>query len=188
MESDDELMALVGKRDRAAYGRLLSSHLASVHRYLMRLTGSAADADELSQETFLRLWQYADRYHPGKVRFSTWLHRIAHNLAIDELRRRRTDSLDDPDALVDPGADPEDQYRQRQLGAALDRAIGTLPANQRAALLLCHVQGFSNHDAAGIMGIGLRALESLIARARRTLRERLAGSAPLAESDEISTQ
>jgi RNA polymerase sigma-70 factor (ECF subfamily) len=167
---DDELMALVQRRDQAAFGRLISRHLTSVHRYLRRLTGSASDADELSQETFLRLWQRAGSYRPGTVKLTTWLHRIAHNLAIDELRRRRPETREVDEPVADESAGPEDLAASSETGRHLHAAISALPANQRSALLLCQVQGFSNRDAAAILGITVRGLESLVARARRTLR------------------
>lgn len=163
-------MAGVQRRDQAAFGRLLSRHLTSVHRYLVRLTGSGADADELSQETFLRLWQRAGSYRPGTVKLTTWLHRVAHNLAVDELRRRRPEPLDTDGPAMDHHSDPELLAVSHETGRRLHAAIGALPANQRAALLLCQVQGFSNRDAADILGVSVRSLESLVARARRTLR------------------
>ncbi len=182
-EPDDELMHRVQGRDQAAFGRLLARHLSSIHRYLMRLTDSRADADELSQETFLRLWQRAGRYRPGTVKLTTWLHRIAHNLAVDELRRRHTrpgaspgpsGESDDGSTVADTAADrvtdPEALALSREAGQRLHAAIGALPANQRAALLLCQVQGFSNREAAAILGVSVRSLESLVARARRSLR------------------
>lgn len=168
---DDELVALVQQHDQAAFEHLVNRHLASVHRYLVRLTGSGADADELSQETFLRLWERAGSYRPGTVKLGTWLHRIAHNLAVDELRRRRpAGGEDEAETAADGAAGPESLATSRETGERLQAAIGTLPASQRAALLLCQVQGFSNRDAAAILGVTVRSLESLVARARRTLR------------------
>jgi RNA polymerase sigma-70 factor, ECF subfamily len=170
---DDELMARVQRRDQAAFDRLVHRHLTSVHRYLGRMTGSPADADELSQETFLRVWQRAGSYTPGKVRLTTWMHRIAHNLAVDRLRRRPGD-LYDPDVEPDdPGSDPQTLAENAETRRLLHAAMARLPANQRAALLLCQVQGFSNRDAASILAVTVRGLESLIARARRTLRQTL---------------
>jgi RNA polymerase sigma-70 factor (ECF subfamily) len=167
---DDELMALVQRRDQAAFGRLVSRHLGSLHRYLVRLTGSAADADELAQETFLRLWQRAGSYRPGTVKPTTWLHRIAHNLAVDELRRRRPSGPELLEPEADETADPEALAASRETAQRLAAALDALPAGQRSALLLCQVQGFSNRDAAAILGVTVRSVESLVARARRTLR------------------
>lgn len=170
---DDELMARVQRQDQAAFGRLVGRHLDSVHRYLVRLTASLADADELAQETFLRLWQRADSYLPGRVQLSTWLHRIAHNLAVDELRRRRPQTDEAAVQAAVEETDPEHQAAAEETGRRLDAALAGLPENQRAALLLCQVQGFSNREAAEILGVTVRGLESLIARGRRSLREAL---------------
>lgn len=168
-------MALVRRRDPAAFGHLVRRHLASLHRYLTRLTGSTADADELCQETFLRVWQRAASYRPGKVRLTTWLHRVAHNLAVDELRRRR-----DPPGAHEEAVDPVGPERLAEAAEAdqrLRRALDRLPATQRSALLLCQVQGLSNREAASVMGVSVRGLESLLARGRRTLREALLDTA-----------
>lgn len=170
-------MAQVQQRDQAAFDRLVGRHLPSVHRYLTRMTGSPADADELAQETFLRVWQRAGSYRPGKVRLTTWLHRVAHNLAVDRLRRRRHDvdgpdhdSHEEPD---DPGSDPQALAERADTRRLLHTAMSRLPATQRAALLLCQVQGFSNREAASILAVTVRGLESLIARGRRSLRQAL---------------
>jgi RNA polymerase sigma-70 factor, ECF subfamily len=173
---DDALMALVRARHEDAFATLVDRHLDAVHRYLIRLTGSPDDADELAQETFLRLWQKADAYRPGTVRLTTWLHRIAHNIAVDSLRRARPEPLEDSSRIVDDCADPARAAASTELQQLLDRAIAALPPAQRAALLLCQVQGFANRDAAAIMGVSVRSLESLLARARRTLRQRIEAS------------
>ena len=188
---DDMLMARVQARDEAAFGCLVDRHLDSLHRYLARLTQSAADADELAQEAFLRLWQQAGSYRPGTVRLTTWLHRIAHNAAVDRLRRRRgetragawegpaTTAASPPPGsgiAAEPaldGPDPEALAVAAETGRLLERAITALPATQRAALLLCQVQGFSTRETAEILGQSARAVESLIARARRSLRAAL---------------
>jgi len=170
---DDDLMAQVGRRDQAAYGSLVARHLSSVHRYLTRLTASPADADELAQETLLRMWLHAESYRPGTVRLTTWLHRIAHNLAVDELRKRRTEPLQESHIPADAGADPQAALAASQAQSQLNQALDSLPANQRAALLLTRVQEFSSHDAATILGVSVHSVESLVARGRRTLRARL---------------
>lgn len=172
-DDDDALMERVKARDQAAFASLVARHLAAIHGYVMRLTHSHADAEELAQETFLRVWSRAATYRPGTVRFTTWLHRIAHNLSMDELRRQRPEPLDEPDTFEGGAPDPERTIAAREANARLDCALGELPANQRAALLLTEVQGLSNQQVADVMNLGVRAVESLLARARRTLRERL---------------
>lgn len=172
-DSDDALMARVRAREQVAFNRLLARHLSAVHGYVLRLTGSPADADELAQETFLRVWSKADTYRPGTVQFTTWLHRIAHNLCMDQLRRDRTEPLDDPDTALSDAPGPEQETASRERGARLQAALARLPAQQRAALLLTELQGLSNQQVADIMNLGVRAVESLLARARRTLREQV---------------
>lgn len=170
-------MVLISNGDRDAFGRLLERHLNSVNGFILRIAGgNRSMADDLSQETFLRVWQKASLYKPGKVKVSTWIHTIAHNLSVDQFRKK-TELLGDlqynADAVVDESRDPSDELSRRQDSTRLDRLIRQLPLNQRSAIALCHIHGFSNRDAAAILGIGLRALESLLARARRTLKNEL---------------
>lgn len=160
--------------DAVAFDALLGRHVDAIFAYLLRLTGSHADAEDLTQETFLRVWRKAAAYEPGRVKAGTWLHTIAHNLCMDSFRRRRelplpTATPEEPDPLADPERLASASEEQRRL----ESAIARLPDNQRAAILLCQVQGFSNAQAAEVLGIGTRALESLLARARRTLRAHL---------------
>jgi len=172
-DSDDALMEQIKAGDQAAFNRLLARHLSTIHRYVVRLTHSHADADELAQETFLRVWSKAGTYRPGTVRFTTWLHRIAHNLCMDQLRRTQPEPLEDPDEHPSEQSGPERLAEARETAVRLERALAALPAAQRAALLLTEVQGFSNKQVADIMNLGVRAAESLLARARRTLREQV---------------
>lgn len=179
-------MAAVAKGDSRAFDTLVRLHLDAIHAYLFRLTGSRADAEDLAQETFLRLWRKAGSYQPGRVKVSTWLHTIAHRLRIDALRRKREVLGQDSEALPDPLADPAVQIDAQEQLALLEAAIAGLPERQRAAILLCQVQGFSNAEGARIMGVHIRALESLLARARRTLRTTLSAqphAQPAQQSD-----
>ena len=122
-------MARIASHDHAAFSELLSRHLDSIHRYLVRLAGSTADADDLAQETFMRVWSNAASYEPGRVAVTTWVHRIAHNACIDELRRRRgTASLDE---APEPGIDERGAH---QASERLENPVSythlTLPTNR----------------------------------------------------------
>ena len=168
--SDEELMRQVADGDEQAFAQLLDRHLQAIHRYLMRLLGNAADAEDLAQETLVRLWTKAGGFRPGKVRLTTWLHRIAHNLAVDLLRKpgRDAQQLDfDPPSGSDSLEALRSQDEQQQ---RLAWALGALPANQRDAVLLRHQQGLSNPEAAKVLGVSVRALESLQSRGRRRLK------------------
>jgi len=173
-------MARVAAHDRDAFTRLLDRHLAPLQRFLLRLTGNAADADELSQEAMLRVWHHARRWQPGRVKFSTWLYRIARNLAIDRFRRQRDSDADALDALADQALDAFAQLEEARRASQLRRAVAALPERQRSALSLCHFDGFSNQEAAAVLEVSVDALESLLARARRTLRTTLL---PLQQSE-----
>ncbi len=180
--SDDELMLRVRAGDRGAFGQLLQRHLPGLHRYLNHMTRSSADSDELCQETFLRVWEAAGSYRSGKARFSTWLHRIGHNLCVDEMRRRRTGTASQERPENEAHPSPEQEMLLGQEHQKLLQALADLPEGQRSALLLCQVQGFSNQEAAKIMKTGVRAVESLLARGRRSLRQRLAEPDDLTEA------
>jgi len=165
--------------DRAAYQTLVKQHLRSISHYAYRLLGNQKDTEDITQEVFLRLWTNAQKWQSNKSKLTTWLHRIAHNLCIDYLRkhgRMQTQDTFDDDA-VDTLPEDNDAGEENNDAAKLLRdAIGSLPENQRSALSLCHYQGFSNKEAAAIMNISVKALESAIARAKRSLREKLTGS------------
>lgn len=170
---DEALLAAIADGDGNAFESLVRLHLDAIHAYLFRLTGSRADAEDLAQETFLRVWQKAGNYQSGRVKVTTWLHTIAHRLAIDGFRKKR--ELPDSKApeVIDPQADPAARQAASEQQRLLDQALSALPERQRAAILLCQVQGFSNAQAAEILGVKVRALESLLARARKALRESL---------------
>ena len=166
-------MSRVARQDKQAFNMLLERHLDGIHAFLFRLVENAAEAEELAQETFLRVWSRAGTWRPDSVKFTTWVYRIARNLGIDSLRRRR------PPAEVDPETLPQDnQPPSERVRATVRRALGDLPESQRTALALCHYRGFSNREAAQVLGISVDALESLLARARRSLKKKLAGYAP----------
>jgi RNA polymerase sigma-70 factor (ECF subfamily) len=169
--ADAELVARISHHDREAFTCLLNRHVDAMHRYVYRLTGSPHDAEELTQETFLRVWQKASSYKSNQGKVSTWLYRIAHNLCIDGFRKRTPDLADEPlETVVDPRANTETELDHERQLAQLQSALNALPQTQRSALVLCQVQGFSNADAAKILNISVHALESLLARARRSLR------------------
>ncbi len=170
---DEMLMARIALGDDVAFATLLDRHLDPVHNYLLRMTRSVTDAEDLAQETFFRVWQKAQTYQPGRVKASTWIHTIAHNVCIDAVRKHRESTTDVLPETADGTNDPALLHSAAEQQRKLLDAINRLPDKQRSALLLCQVQGFSNAEAASIVGTGLRALESLLARARRALRAEL---------------
>jgi RNA polymerase sigma-70 factor (ECF subfamily) len=181
---DEGLVDAIARGDGDAFRQLLDRHLDAIHAYLYRMTGSRTDAEDLAQETFLRVWRKASTFAPGRVKVTTWLHTIAHNLCIDTFRKNRLTHGVDGSLEADDSADPERRASGSELAVLVELAIAELPENQRSAVLLCQVQGFSNAQAARILGVNVRALESLLARARRTLRETLTAATGTSDSTE----
>ena len=166
-------MGRVQHQDRDAFAVLVARHLDAIHAFNYRLTRDAEDAADLAQETFLRVWSSARTWRPNRVKFTTWAHRIARNLCIDAHRRRRDTEEIDPNAMAADGFSPEQAPAHARLRESLHRALSELPERQRTAIMLCQGQGMSNRDAAEVLEVSVDALESLIARARRTLRLKL---------------
>jgi RNA polymerase sigma-70 factor (ECF subfamily) len=167
-------MQQVAEGDARAYRALVDAHLTAILAYAQRLLGSREEAEEVAQETFLRAWQHAETYRP-EARVNTWLHTIAHNLAVDRLRKKRPLAASDAlEEAPDSGKPPSVLLERKETVLAVQAALQRLPERQRAALTLTHHQGLSHAEAAQVLGVGVEAVESLVSRARRSLRELLA--------------
>ena len=175
--ADGELMRRTAAGDEDAARVLVERHLSRAVGLAFRLLGNRSQAEDISQEAFLRLWKQAGRWRP-EARISTWLYTVVHNLCLDELRRpmRQTSELD-PE-LPDSRETPHTAHQRSQVTALVDRELQALPERQRAALALVHYEQVAAAEAAAILGVSIEALESLLARARRTLRTRLASLKP----------
>jgi RNA polymerase sigma factor (sigma-70 family) len=173
-DPDDELVRRVGRGDAAAVQALVARKLRRVLGLAERMLGDAAEAEDVAQEVFLRVWRHANRWRPGAARFDTWLHRVTLNLCYDRLRRRRERTTADPPDAADPGPGPDRGLLAADVGRRVNTALQGLPVRQREAILLCHYQELGNIEAAGLMGVSVEALESLLSRGRRALRQALA--------------
>ena len=167
-------MARVAAGDEQAFAGLLGRHLDRIHHYLRRLTGRPTESDDLAQETFIRVWLKARSYRSGRVKVTTWLHRIAHNVAVDHLRKAGRAAQAEAATLPPDDAGPDALRQQAEARQRLHHALGALPESQRSAILLRHQQGLSNSDVAAVLGISVRAVESLLSRGRRRLKALLA--------------
>jgi RNA polymerase sigma-70 factor (ECF subfamily) len=172
-DDDVDLVLRVGEGDARAYHELCSRHAARIRAFVMRLTRDAADADDVVQETFLRLWLHAADYEP-RARVVTWLCQIAHNLSIDRLRaKNRLRPLPDDDDAMPVSANQTRLVDEKRRAEALERALAELPERQAAAIELVHRQGLTGAEASEVLGVGKEALESLLSRARRALKAKL---------------
>ena len=173
--ADVELVQRVALGERDAVRQVVDTHLTSLTQFASRMLGDPKEAEDVTQETFLRLWRRAKGWKP-QAKLSTWLHRVAYNLCVDKLRARRVRAGAEPLQTTEPPTVPVSVLERREAAQAVNEALAELPDRQRAAINLVYYQGLRNYEAAQIMGVHVDALESLLARARRKLRQRLQGS------------
>ena len=179
--SDDVLFAAVAKGDEAAFAVLVDRYLPKLLVIATRMLGNPGEADDIAQETLMRVWTKSALWRPGSAKFSTWLHRIAMNLCIDRLRRRSFQPLEDADWVPDNSADPARDTDRAKLKHAVTDALNALPGKQKAAIVLCHYEGYTGKEAAKILGISVLAVQSLLVRARTSLKQTLADYADLGD-------
>ena len=185
--SDPAVVVQARKGSEAAYRELLTRYERPVFSLIFRMVRDRETAEDLSQETFIKVLNNLDRYSP-EFKFSSWLFKIANNLTIDHLRRRRVDTISiegAPDAVtsesakatsiavVSGGESPLDELESRELGAAIERAIGKLRPEYRACIMLRHVEDKSYEEIAEIVKLPLGTVKTYIHRARHELRAAL---------------
>lgn len=173
IDPDAELVLRAGQGDRAAAAALMARHLPRMLALARRMLSDPNEADDAVQDAFIQLWTHAARWEPGRAKFGTWLYRVTLNKCYDRLRRRPTARLDEAAEVPDPAPGPDTNLQNAAISVQIEAALAALPERQRAAIQLCHYQGCGNIEAAEILGISVEALESLLARGRRALRQRL---------------
>ncbi|MEN3975165.1 RNA polymerase sigma factor [Emcibacter sp. SYSU 3D8] len=174
--SDEALMQRVGVGDQPAYSVLVERHLGRNLGFAVRVLGDRADGEEVMQEAFLNLWRGAANWQPGGARFTTWFYRVVLNLCIDRQRKRRGRHvpLEDAGELADGRQSADAGIHDRQVRQRIDGALAELPERQREAISLCYLQGLSNKEAAAVLQVNIKALESLLTRGRAALKQHLA--------------
>jgi RNA polymerase sigma-70 factor, ECF subfamily len=185
--SDPAVVVQARKGSEAAYRELLSRYERPVFSLIFRMVRDRETAEDLAQETFIKVLNNLDRYSP-EFKFSSWLFKIANNLTIDHLRRRRVDTISiegAPDAVtaesarattiavVSAGESPLEELESRELGTAIERAIGKLRPEYRACIMLRHVEDKSYEEIAEIVRLPLGTVKTYIHRARHELRAAL---------------
>jgi RNA polymerase sigma-70 factor (ECF subfamily) len=175
-QADLSEIRLIAAGDSAAFQRLIDREASRLVRFAYGMLGNLADAEDVVQDTLIRLLENAASWTPD-ARIGTWLHRVCYNRVIDVMRRRRV--VADESAL-DEMADETDTadvaiVRSETILSVRD-AIERLPARQRTAVLLFHFQDLSQRDAASVMGVSEDAFESMLARARRQLKRSIGDS------------
>jgi RNA polymerase sigma-70 factor, ECF subfamily len=171
---DDELLERIQAGRHDAFDALVHRHTDRFYRLAYRILGNAQAAEDVVQDAFLKLWENPSRWRADRsARFTTWFHRVVMNLCLDRMKKKTPQPLP---AHAEWAAESETAdvllgrlEEQRQL----EREIDALPDRQRVALQLCFEENLSNQEAAERMGVKLKALQSLVMRAKTTLRKRL---------------
>jgi RNA polymerase sigma-70 factor (ECF subfamily) len=186
--SDHELVALAQKGSEKAYRELLGRYQRPVFSLIYRMLRDREQAEDLAQETFVRVFNHIDRYDP-KYKFSSWIFKIATNLTIDHIRKKEVatvsidgsryavtaDEIEASTITVASGDEnPEELLEAKELGESIEQAIGGLRAEYRTAILLRHVEGREYQEIADIMSLPLGTVKTFIHRARKELQGKLA--------------
>ena len=157
-----------------AFTILVRRHSSRFYAAAYRMCSDMMMAEDIVQEAFLKLWNKPQSWDADrKVKFTTWFYKVVTNLALDKLRQRKKTT--DPtvlDFIEDPQDLPDEEAQNKQQQETLEDAIQDIPERQKAALNLCFYEGLSNKEAAEILGVQVKALESLLMRAKAGLRER----------------
>lgn len=170
--SDSQLMERTARGDREAFASLIGRHQRLVLSIAARYLGDRAEAEDAAQEVFIRLWQGARRYQPSAA-LEAYLRTLTVNFCLDMKRKQRFILLSGAEDR--PGSDdPQDEAQKAERRNAIGRALQILPTTQRMAVVLFHMEGLSVGEVARLMETSPKAVESLLSRARATLRERLA--------------
>lgn len=173
-KDDQELLALIQDGSHQAFAELVQRHTARFYRLAYRYVQNRETAEDLVQDAFLGLWENPASWRPDRnSKFTTWFYRVVVNLCLDWQKKKRPMPLDEDLPLVDEREPVDDAMIRIQEQRLLEKEIAALPERQRTALNLCFDEGLTNQEAAESMGVNLKALQSLIMRAKTTLKERM---------------
>ena len=184
---DADVVVLAQQGREPAFRELIRRYERPVFSLIFRMVRDSTVAEDLAQDSFIKVLNHLDKYRP-EFKFSSWLFKIANNVAIDHLRRRQLDTISiDGSAyattaaeaaassfeLSDPAESPLDELASRELGESIEKAIGSLRPEYRNCIMLRHVEGRSYEEIAATLDLPLGTVKTYIHRARHQLREAL---------------
>lgn len=174
-DTDEDLIAHIQNGRHQAFAVLVQRHTDRFYGLAWRLLNNDAEADDVVQDAFLKLWTRPDLFRrEAQVKFTTWFYRVVSNLALDKLRTRKRWAGDTALAgMIDQSKIADQSYEDKQMQDFIAHAVAALPERQRLALSLCFYEGVSVAEAAQIIGVGEKAVESLLMRAKSGLRAEL---------------
>jgi len=183
--SDEELVRRISEGDHGAFAQLVERHSKLFFTAAFRMVNNSEEAEDIVQDAYIKLWQKPQSFDASKgVKFTTWFYRVVTNLAIDATRKRKPQTNPDVlDVMADKAPLADEQLSENDQQVVLEEAIQRLPERQRAALNLCFYEGLSNKEAAEILDVGIKALESLLMRAKKALKEDLGAQGLIEQGD-----
>jgi RNA polymerase sigma-70 factor (ECF subfamily) len=168
---DEALLELMRADDVEAYRALVERHMNRAFGVAMRVLKNPTDAEDVAQDAFVKAWTNRHRWEAGRAKFSTWLYRVVVNRCIDLRRLPREEWIDDVPEPADDAEDSVSLIHRRQVYGRLEDALGRLPTQQRVAVVLSYYEDLSNAEIAEVMNTSVSAVESLLKRGRKGLRE-----------------
>jgi RNA polymerase sigma-70 factor (ECF subfamily) len=170
--TDEQIMQAVRGGDLEAFYEIVLRYQDLAWKTAYRFLGDWMEAEDVAQESFLRIFQAAPRYRPMAT-FRTYFYRTVTHLCIDRTRKKHPTSIDDISRMPDPSLGPRERLIEEERRAQVHKALDALPTNQKAALILRHYEGLSYAEIAQILGVTPKAVERLISRAAASLQTRL---------------
>lgn len=167
--SDEALAARIAEGSQQSFQILMTRHVNMHLAFAERIMGNRAEAEDIVQDAFAKLWLHADKFDPAKSKFTTWFYRVVMNRCLDVKRKKKPVALPDDFEKADDRATPDENYSKTQRGKVIQTALKEIPDRQRVAITLCYFEELSNKEAAEILGLKLKALESLLTRGRKNL-------------------
>jgi RNA polymerase sigma-70 factor (ECF subfamily) len=172
-DEDAELLDRLAAGDEEAFRLLVVRHIDRSYAIALRIVGNAADAEDVVQDTMLKVWTHRGRWQHGRAKFSTWLYRVVSNRCIDLRRKPRTENVDVVPEVPDSKPDASSVIERAEMSDLLEAAMQRLPEQQRIAVIFSYHESMSNGEIAEVMDTTVAAVESLLKRGRQQLRELL---------------
>nr|WP_245434118.1 RNA polymerase sigma factor [Pseudolabrys taiwanensis] len=172
-DTDDGLLERIAANDQNAFRLLVERHIDRAYGLALRILNNRADAEDIVQDTLLKIWLHRGRWESGRAKFSTWLYRVVTNRCIDYRRQPRTEDLEQVPEVADAKPLPIEELQKHKVTSLLDAAMERLPEQQRIALILSYHENMNNSEVAEVMQTTVMAVESLLKRGRQKLRELL---------------
>jgi RNA polymerase sigma-70 factor (ECF subfamily) len=172
-DEDSELLDKLAIGDEAAFRMLVERHIDRAYAIALRIVGNAADAEDVVQDTMLKIWSHRGRWQHGRAKFSTWLYRVISNRCIDLRRKPRNENVETVPEVADGQPGAVEIIERNELNGMLELAMQRLPEQQRIAVIFSYHENMSNGEIAQVMDTTVAAVESLLKRGRQQLRQLL---------------